>query len=214
MVVLQEMPFCGQICFVFWCLISIIKRKLLLTADITWFFNCVFLPKVSKSTENSILPKCELRPYCIHITISVHLFWPVSYRLLIFNWHGPNTNLHLLRDAKPSLNSAQALKKYAPNAHTGTQNAPLGEFFKRFCTWILIFAIPIFVPIYHPSVYRICTKNTQFCSNWVLFEVIYSKFLVSGRDLACQQEVSLALTKTPPIHYYNVVDSAFSNYAG
>ena len=26
-------------------------------------------------------------------------------------------------------------------------------------------------------------------------------FLVSGRDLACQQEVSLALTKTPPIHY-------------
>ena len=39
-------------------------------------------------------------------------------------------------------------------------------------------------------------------------------FLVSVRDLACQQEVSLALTKTPPIHYYNVVDSAFSNYAG
>ena len=38
--------------------------------------------------------------------------------------------------------------------------------------------------------------------------------LVSGRDLACQQEVSLALTKPPPIHYYNVVDSAFSNYAG
>ena len=42
----------------------------------------------------------------------------------------------------------------------------------------------------------------------------YLKFLVSGRDLACQQEVSLALTKTPPIHYYNVVDSAFSNYPG
>ena len=38
-------------------------------------------------------------------------------------------------------------------------------------------------------------------------------FLVSGRDLACQQEVSLALTKTPPVHYYNVVDSAFSNNA-
>ena len=32
------------------------------------------------------------------------------------------------------------------------------------------------------------------------------EFLVSGRDLACQQEVSLALTKTPPIRYYNVVD--------
>ena len=39
-------------------------------------------------------------------------------------------------------------------------------------------------------------------------------FLVSGRDLACQQEISLALTKTPPIHYYNMVDRAFSNYAG
>ena len=39
-------------------------------------------------------------------------------------------------------------------------------------------------------------------------------FLVSGRDLACQQEVSLALTKTPPIHYYNVVDSAFNFYTG
>ena len=43
----------------------------------------------------------------------------------------------------------------------------------------------------------------------------YSAFLVSGRDLACQQEISLALTKTPPIHLnYNVGDSAFSNYAG
>ena len=41
----------------------------------------------------------------------------------------------------------------------------------------------------------------------------YAEFLVSGRDLACQQEVSLALTKTPPIHYYNVVDSAFKFYA-
>ena len=41
----------------------------------------------------------------------------------------------------------------------------------------------------------------------------YRSFLVSGRDLACQQEVSLALTKTPPIHYYNVVDSAFNFYA-
>ena len=39
-------------------------------------------------------------------------------------------------------------------------------------------------------------------------------FLVSGRDLARQQEVSSGLTKTPPIRYYNVVDSAFSNYAG
>ena len=38
------------------------------------------------------------------------------------------------------------------------------------------------------------------------------QFLVSGRDLACQQDVSLALTETPPVHYYNVVDSAFSNY--
>ena len=27
-------------------------------------------------------------------------------------------------------------------------------------------------------------------------------FLVSGHGLACQQEISLVLTKTPPIHYY------------
>ena len=47
-----------------------------------------------------------------------------------------------------------------------------------------------------------------------LWNVFHVKFLVSGRDLACQQEVSLALTKTSPIHYYNVVDRAFSNYAG
>ena len=40
------------------------------------------------------------------------------------------------------------------------------------------------------------------------------KFLVSGRDLACQQEVSLPLTKTPPIHYSNMEDSTFSNYQG
>ena len=39
-------------------------------------------------------------------------------------------------------------------------------------------------------------------------------FLVSGRDLDCQQEVSLALTKTPPIHYYDMLDSVFSSYAG
>ena len=50
---------------------------------------------------------------------------------------------------------------------------------------------------------------------WNKYDTFISLFLVSGRDLACQQEVSLALTKTPPIHlYYNVVDSAFSNYAG
>ena len=42
----------------------------------------------------------------------------------------------------------------------------------------------------------------------------YMTFLISGLDLACQQEVSLAVTETPPIHYYNMVDSAFSNYAG
>ena len=49
---------------------------------------------------------------------------------------------------------------------------------------------------------------------WSYPGALDSKFLVSGRDLACQQEVSLALTKTPPIYYYNVVDSVFSNYGG
>ena len=53
-----------------------------------------------------------------------------------------------------------------------------------------------------------------FCLLHLLFlQFLYVLFLVSGCNLACQQEVSLALTKTPPIHYYNVVDSAFSNYA-
>ena len=51
-----------------------------------------------------------------------------------------------------------------------------------------------------------CEKGVSFAAERV--------FLVSGRDLACQQEVLLALTKTPPIHYYNVLDSAFNFYAG
>ena len=32
--------------------------------------------------------------------------------------------------------------------------------------------------------------------------ILSNSYLVSGHDLACQQEVSLALTKTLPIHYY------------
>ena len=39
-------------------------------------------------------------------------------------------------------------------------------------------------------------------------------FLVSGCGLACQQEISLVLAKTPPIHYWTVMNSSFSNYAG
>ena len=66
---------------------------------------------------------------------------------------------------------------------------------------------------------RFLCKFTEPSENDTCFFIFFfinffSYFLVSGRDLACQQEVSLALTKTPPIHYYNVVDSAFSNYAG
>ena len=64
-------------------------------------------------------------------------------------------------------------------------------------------------------------KGQIFCLNSPYFLDVYVEvtdiglpFLVSGRDLAGQQEVSLALTKTPPIYYYNVVDNAFSNYAG
>ena len=59
-------------------------------------------------------------------------------------------------------------------------------------------------------------SNFHF-SNVILFmlsTMSQNSFLVSMRDLGCQQEVSLALTKTLPIHYYNVVDSAFSNYSG
>ena len=46
------------------------------------------------------------------------------------------------------------------------------------------------------------------------FQLMDLKFLVSGCGLACQQEISLVLPKTPPIHYGIVMDSAFSNYAG
>ena len=48
----------------------------------------------------------------------------------------------------------------------------------------------------------------------VIKETVDIPFLVSGRGIACQQEVSLVLAKTPPIHYQTVVDSAFSIYAG
>ena len=40
----------------------------------------------------------------------------------------------------------------------------------------------------------------------------YKTFLVGGRGLVRQQEISLVLAKTLPIHYYTVMDSAFSNY--
>ena len=60
----------------------------------------------------------------------------------------------------------------------------------------------------------ITQSSGKAASGKLVWNQYYSTFLVSGRDLACQQEVSLALTKAPPIHYYNVVDSAFSNYAG
>ena len=33
---------------------------------------------------------------------------------------------------------------------------------------------------------------------------VKEKFLVSGRSLACQQEISLVLAKTPPTHYLTI----------
>ena len=64
-----------------------------------------------------------------------------------------------------------------------------------------------------------CLGNDQaiHCIPWNFFARLWPPehlVLEAGHDLACQQEVSLALTETPPIHYYNVVDSEFSNYAG
>ena len=61
------------------------------------------------------------------------------------------------------------------------------------------------------------TKFNHICKSFVYFQkpkhlaTYYTIFLVSGRGLACQQEISLALSKTPPIHYGTEVDSAFSN---
>ena len=75
---------------------------------------------------------------------------------------------------------------------------------QTFCMWmclpdfkILTFAIPIFVPIYHPSVHQFRKKkNTLFWSNWVLFTKIcskYTQFTYTGAFL-CDKK-SLILSK-------------------
>ena len=68
------------------------------------------------------------------------------------------------------------------NKRDGVQSGE-GGYFEKFCTWmclpdfeILTFAIPNFVPIYQPSIYQFCTKNTKFSSNCVLFTIICSKY--------------------------------------
>ena len=43
---------------------------------------------------------------------------------------------------------------------------------------------------------------------------VYCTFLVSGHGLVCQQEISLVLAKTPPIHYWTVINSVFTNTRG
>ena len=59
----------------------------------------------------------------------------------------------------------------------------------------------------HPK--TLCTSVSSLSSGmagvWILSQRAW---------FSCQQEVSVALTKTPPIHYYIVVDSALCNYAG
>ena len=81
----------------------------------------------------------------------------------------------------------------------------------------------------HPSVHLdICIKCLQWAAvQEIATELIVNKmyqndqypifeclFLVSGHGLACQQEISLVLAKTPPIHYWTMMDSTFNNYAG
>ena len=57
--------------------------------------------------------------------------------------------------------------------------------------------------------------NVVACSQ-AKIEVLNYTFLhvVSGRGLACQQEISLVLAKTPPIHCYTMMDRALNNYVG
>ena len=84
--------------------------------------------------------------------------------------------------------------------------------------------LPLNLQLLAPKAYRKSVRpitDSGKCSfgQWITcegWEEVYTTegaeekaFLVSARDLACQQEVSLALTKIPPIHYYNVVESAF-----
>ena len=71
LIVLQVMPFCVQISFVFnvlKCLIYFINIELLRHQTWTKSLFCVFICIVSKLTEKSILPKWQLRPCCIHMT--------------------------------------------------------------------------------------------------------------------------------------------------
>ena len=59
---------------VFRCFISIISIELLLVQ--AWSKACAFLPAFPLSTENSILPKMQIRPCCIHMMICIHLKQP------------------------------------------------------------------------------------------------------------------------------------------
>ena len=77
----QEMPFCVKISFVFYCfymcLISFIKIKIL-WHRLNYIVNCVFLLGSFQTTENSILPKYQIRTCCIHKAKTV-LYWTEKY---------------------------------------------------------------------------------------------------------------------------------------
>ena len=75
LVILQEMAcrvfflFCFLI--VFRWLISFMKILLLSLQTRTESLIVYFLLEVSKSTDNLILPKCQIRLYCIQMTINI-----------------------------------------------------------------------------------------------------------------------------------------------
>ena len=136
-----------------------------------YFFRTVSLSLITWHTLNPSMNKNIWMPYIIKSNISVktvHLD-PQNYAS-IFAGDSQFFNMQL-REMKIKL----AWKKVCRS---------VGGVFENFCMWmclpdieILTFSLPIFVPIYHPSVYQFCTKKTpQFSSNWVLFMTICLKY--------------------------------------
>ena len=70
----------------------------------------------------------------------------------------------------------------------------------------LTFSIPVFRTITHQSVYHFWKKSTQFCSNWVFFNIICSKynlFMQLGSFIS-DENPPIAIPKGRLIYVYHV----------
>ena len=144
----------------------------------------------------------QIRLCCIHMTICIWLlcFSTQPRGKLCLCTMDSDSTLPIVYTLPPVLVQSSQHSSWLVDPilhHDGMPwvQGPVMEYMKMTINWL---------EQYYRLLLSMTTLNFDF----------YLQFLVSGRDLACQQKVSLALTKTPPIHYYNVVESAFSNYAG